>query len=55
MCTIFCQSHVPEHPRLTWLLECTATFGELSRMTQFKEKGKAQEAVRVGVSSPTRS
>ena len=29
VCTLFVQSHVPEHPRLTWLLECTATMGEL--------------------------
>ncbi|HUA95854.1 MAG TPA: tryptophan--tRNA ligase, partial [Acidimicrobiales bacterium] len=28
-CTLFVQSHVPEHPRLAWLLECTATMGEL--------------------------
>jgi tryptophanyl-tRNA synthetase len=48
-CTIFLQSHVPEHPRLTWLLECTATMGELRRMTQFKDKAGAQEAVRVGL------
>ncbi len=48
-CTLFVQSHVPEHPRLTWLLECTATMGELRRMTQFKDKGKSQEAVRVGL------
>jgi len=49
-CTIFAQSHVPEHPRLTWLLECTATYGELRRMTQFKEKGaRAQDAVRAGL------
>ena len=41
-CTIFVQSHVPEHTRLTWLLECTATMGELRRMTQFKEKGRGQ-------------
>jgi tryptophanyl-tRNA synthetase len=47
--TIFVQSHVPEHPRLAWLLECIATMGELRRMTQFKAKGHAQEAVRVGV------
>ncbi len=38
VCTIFVQSHVPEHPRLTWLLECTASIGELQRMTQFKDK-----------------
>jgi tryptophanyl-tRNA synthetase len=48
-CTIFAQSHVPEHPRLTWLLECSATMGELRRMTQFKDKGKGQETARVGL------
>ena len=51
ICALFVQSHVPEHPRLTWLLECTATIGELSRMTQFKEKGRGKESdsVRVGL------
>jgi tryptophanyl-tRNA synthetase len=48
-CTLFAQSHVPEHTRLTWLLECTATFGELRRMTQFKDKSEGQETVRVGL------
>jgi tryptophanyl-tRNA synthetase len=48
-CTLFVQSHVPEHPRLTWLLECTATYGELRRMTQFKDKGGEQETVRAGL------
>jgi tryptophanyl-tRNA synthetase len=48
-CTLFVQSHVPEHTRLTWLLECTTSMGELRRMTQFKDKGRGQEAVRVGL------
>jgi tryptophanyl-tRNA synthetase len=48
-CTIFAQSHVPEHPRLTWLLECTTTMGELRRMTQFKEKSEGNETVRAGL------
>jgi tryptophanyl-tRNA synthetase len=48
-CAIFLQSEVPEHPRLTWLLECTASMGELRRMTQFKDKGAGQEGVRVGL------
>ena len=48
-CTVFCQSHVPEHTRLSWVLECTATMGELNRMTQFKDKSRRQEAVRVGL------
>ena len=51
VCTLFVQSHVPEHPRLAWLLECTATFGELRRMTQFKDKtgGESEASVRVGL------
>jgi tryptophanyl-tRNA synthetase len=49
VCTLFVQSHVPEHPRLTWLLECTATFGELKRMTQFKDKAGENESVRAGL------
>jgi tryptophanyl-tRNA synthetase len=48
-CTLFVQSHVPEHTRLTWLLECTATVGELRRMTQYKDKGKGQETVRASL------
>jgi tryptophanyl-tRNA synthetase len=48
-CAIFVQSHVPEHTRLTWLLECTATMGELSRMTQFKDKSEGNESVRAGL------
>jgi tryptophanyl-tRNA synthetase len=47
--TLFIQSQVPEHTRLTWLLECTTAMGELRRMTQFKDKGQGQEAVRVGL------
>ena len=48
-CTIFLQSQVPEHPRLAWLLECTATMGELRRMTQFKDNSHGQDAARVGL------
>ena len=36
--TLFVQSHVPEHTEMSWVLECTASLGELSRMTQFKDK-----------------
>lgn len=36
--TIFVQSHVPEHTQLSWVLNCYTYFGELSRMTQFKDK-----------------
>ncbi len=36
--TVFVQSHVTEHSQLGWIMECTVSFGELSRMTQFKDK-----------------
>ena len=36
--TLFVQSHVPAHAELSWLLNCYTMFGELSRMTQFKDK-----------------
>ena len=36
--TIFIQSHVPEHAELAWVLNCYTMYGELSRMTQFKDK-----------------
>ena len=48
-CTLFVQSHVAEHTQLSWLLECTATMGELGRMTQFKEKSAGRDSVRVGL------
>ena len=37
---VFIQSHVPTHSQLGWLLNCYTQFGELSRMTQFKDKSK---------------
>ncbi len=37
-CTLFIQSHVPAHSQLGWVLDCYTMFGELSRMTQFKDK-----------------
>ena len=43
--TIFLQSQVPAHAELGWLLETQAHFGELKRMTQFKEKSEGQETV----------
>ncbi|MFZ2057379.1 MAG: tryptophan--tRNA ligase [Acidimicrobiales bacterium] len=49
ICTVFAQSHVHEHTELAWLLECTATYGELQRMTQFKEKSKGNESVSAGL------
>ena len=39
-CTLFVQSHVPAHSQLSWLLGAYAQFGELSRMTQFKDKSQ---------------
>ena len=39
-CTIFIQSHVPQHAELAWILNCYTMFGELSRMTQFKDKAE---------------
>ncbi len=38
--TLFVQSHVPAHAELAWVLNCFTMFGELSRMTQFKDKSK---------------
>jgi len=46
-CTIFAQSAVPEHSEGAWLLGAVATFGELSRMTQFKDKSEGQASVSV--------
>ncbi|GLF96119.1 tryptophan--tRNA ligase [Streptomyces yaizuensis] len=52
-CTLFVQSHVDAHTRLSYLLECTATDGELRRMIQYKEKGEraraAGESVRLSL------
>ena len=42
--TVFVQSHVPEHSQLGWVMECTVSYGELSRMTQFKDKSAKREA-----------
>ena len=42
--TVFVQSHVPEHSQLGWIMECTVSYGELSRMTQFKDKAAKREA-----------
>ncbi len=48
-CALFVQSHVPEHTRLAWVLECLAGFGEASRMTQFKDKAARSGADRYSV------
>lgn len=41
--TIFIQSHVPEHTQLSWVINCYTYIGELSRMTQFKDKSAKNE------------
>ncbi|WP_419997332.1 tryptophan--tRNA ligase [Streptomyces boninensis] len=43
-CTLFVQSHVPEHAQLAWVVNCLTGFGEASRMTQFKDKSAKQGA-----------
>ncbi|MFI9581087.1 tryptophan--tRNA ligase [Streptomyces sp. NPDC052236] len=48
-CTLFVQSHVPEHAQLGWIMNCLAGFGEASRMTQFKDKSARQGADRATV------
>jgi tryptophanyl-tRNA synthetase len=45
----FVQSHVPEHTELSWILECTASVGELRRMTQFKDKSTGADFVSAGL------
>jgi tryptophanyl-tRNA synthetase len=47
--TVFVQSHVPAHPEAAWLLGSVTSFGELRRMTQFKDKADAQEFVSAGL------
>ncbi len=49
ICVLFVQSHVPEHTQLAWVLECTAGFGELRRMHQFKDKAADIEFVSAGL------
>ncbi|MDP9317568.1 MAG: tryptophan--tRNA ligase [Actinomycetota bacterium] len=50
-CTLFLQSHVPEHAQLAWVLGCITGFGEASRMTQFKDKSAkgGQDRATVGL------
>jgi tryptophanyl-tRNA synthetase len=45
VCTLFVQSQVAEHAELSWVMECTVAFGELRRMTQFKEKSDQADFV----------
>jgi len=48
--TLFIQSHVPEHAELSWILTCHATMGEVSRMTQYKDKSaKHGETIPMGL------
>ncbi len=48
--TLFVQSHVPAHAELVWILDCYTMFGELSRMTQFKDKSqKHAENINAGL------
>lgn len=50
--TVFIQSQVPEHTALSWLLSCYTQFGEMSRMTQFKDKSqKHPDNINVGLFS----
>ena len=46
---LFVQSSIPAHTELAYLVECTATFGEMSRMVQFKEKAHGQDGVRLSL------
>jgi tryptophanyl-tRNA synthetase len=48
-CTLFCQSHVTAHAEAAWLLSAVTGFGQLGRMTQFKEKGDSKEFVSAGL------
>ncbi|MFF2521934.1 tryptophan--tRNA ligase [Streptomyces liangshanensis] len=48
-CTLFVQSHVPEHAQLAWVMNCITGFGEASRMTQFKDKSAKQGTDRATV------
>lgn len=42
---LFVQSHVPEHAELAWVFNCVVSFGDLTRMTQFKDKSESTEHV----------
>ncbi len=49
VCTLFVQSHVPEHSELAWLMQCVTSMGELRRMTQFKDKAEGKDFVSAGL------
>ncbi|HRN90718.1 MAG TPA: tryptophan--tRNA ligase, partial [Candidatus Saccharibacteria bacterium] len=47
---VYRQSYIPAHSELTWILDCFTYVGEMSRMTQFKEKsGEANESITMGL------
>ena len=46
---IYRQSYIPAHSELCWILNCVATMGETSRMTQYKEKSEGRESCNVGI------
>ena len=48
-CLLFVQSHVPEHTELSWILGCFTSYGDLTRMTQFKDKERRAEFVSAGL------
>jgi tryptophanyl-tRNA synthetase len=47
--TVFVQSHVTAHPEAAWLLSSVASYGQLGRMTQFKDKSERQEFISAGL------
>jgi len=49
VCTLFVQSHVREHSEAAWLMQCSVSFGELSRMTQFKDKSDQHDFISAGL------
>lgn len=46
---LFVQSHNPDHANLGWIFNCVASMGELSRMTQFKDKSEGKDRISVGL------
>ena len=48
-CTVFVQSHVPQHTELAWIFNTVTPLGDLERMTQYKEKSARQESVFAGL------
>jgi tryptophanyl-tRNA synthetase len=48
-CSLFLQSHVTAHAEAAWLLSSVASYGQLGRMTQFKEKGEGRDFVSAGL------